>query len=91
MRTKYVTGVTVTDLGTTIPFVANSAVNVLNPYSSTCTLQFCDSATGPFSTAQTFGGTPAVIPAGGSLENVRVHGRYAAIEQGAGQLQLVQT
>lgn len=91
MRTKYVTGVTVTDLGNTIPFVENSAINVLNPGSGAATLQFGDASTGPFSTARTFGGTAAVIPAGGTLENVRVHGRYAALEGGSGQLQLVQT
>lgn len=91
MRTKYVTGVTVTDLGTTIPFVPGSAVNLLNPTASTVTLQFSDSATGPFDTAKTAAGVNAVVPAGGSLENVIVSGRYAAIEQGVGQIQLVQT
>lgn len=91
MRTKYVTGATVLDMGTTIPFVPGSAVNALNPTASSVTLQFGDSATGPFSTAKTFDGVNAVIPAGGSLENINVHGRYAAIENGVGQIQLVQT
>lgn len=90
MRTKYVTGVTVTDLGNTIPFVPGSSVSALNPTASAVTLQFGDSATGPFQTAKTFAGVAAVIPAGGSLENINVHGRYAAIENGVGQVQLVQ-
>lgn len=90
MRTKYVTGITVTDLGTTLPFVPGSSVSVLNPGSAAATLQFGDASTGPFTTGRTFGGAAAVIPAGGSLENVRVAGRYAAIEGGSGQLQIVQ-
>ena len=91
MRTKYVTGATVTDLGTTIPFVPGSVVAVANPGSSAATLQFGDASTGPFSTAHTAdGATAAVIPAGGTLENVLVSGRYAAIEGGSGQLQLYQ-
>lgn len=90
MRTKYVTGATVLDMGTTLPFVPGSSVSALNPTASAVTLQFGDASTGPFSTAQTFGGAPAVIPAGGSLENINVHGRYAAIENGVGQIQIVQ-
>lgn len=90
MRTKYVTGVTVTDLGTTIPFVPGSSVSVLNPGSSAATLQFGDASTGPFSTGSTFAGAAAVIPAGGSLENVKIAGRYAALEGGSGQLQIIQ-
>jgi hypothetical protein len=91
MRTKYVTGSTVLDLGTTIPFVEGSAVNLLNPTASAVTLQFGSASTGPFSTGATAGGSPAVVPAGGSLENVIVSGRYAAIENGTGQIQIVQT
>jgi hypothetical protein len=91
MRAKYVTGVTVTDLGTTIPFVPGNVVAVLNPGASSATLQFGDASTGPFTTARTADGlTAAVIPAGGALSNVLVSGRYAAIEGGSGQLQLVQ-
>lgn len=91
MRTKYVTGSTVLDLGTTIPFVPGSAINLLNPTASSVTLQFGDASTGPFNTGRTAGGAPAVVPAGGSLENVIVSGRYAAIENGTGQIQIVQT
>ncbi len=91
MRTKYVTGSTVLDLGTTIPFVPGSAVNLLNPTAASVTLQFADASTGPFSTGRTASGAPAVVPAGGSLENVIVSGRYAAIENGTGQIQIVQT
>ena len=90
MRTKYVTGVTVTDLGTTLPFVPGSSVTALNPTASAVTLQFGDASTGPFNTGRTFGGAAAVIPAGGSLENINVSGRYAAIENGVGQVQLIQ-
>jgi hypothetical protein len=91
MRVTYVTGATVKDLGTTLPFVSNSSVNLLNPTASSVTLQFGDAATGPFSTGRVAGtGAPAVVPAGGALENVLVGGRYAAIENGVGQIQIVQ-
>jgi hypothetical protein len=90
MRGKYVTGATVTDLGTTLPFVPGSTVLVSNPGASAATLQFSDASTGPFSTGSTPGGTPAVIAAGGVLENVTIGGRYAALEGGSGQLQLTQ-
>jgi hypothetical protein len=90
MRTKYLSGAAVTDLGTTIPFVPGSSVSALNPTASAVTLQFGDASTGPFNTGSTFGGAPAVIPAGASLENIQVSGRYAAIENGTGQIQLVQ-
>lgn len=91
MRGKYVTGSTVTDLGTTLPFVPGSVVLVSNPGSSAATLQFGDASTGPFSTGHTAdGATPAVIAAGGVLENVLISGRYAALEGGSGQLQLTQ-
>jgi hypothetical protein len=82
MRTKYVTGATVTDLGTTLPFVPNNDVVALNPTASAVTLQFSTAATGPFATA-------AVIPAGASTK-VSIAGRYAAIENGVGQVQLIQ-
>jgi hypothetical protein len=81
MYTKYVTGVTVTDLGTDLPWVPNYKVVALNPTASAVTLQFGDASTGPFDTA-------AVIPAGGSAE-VEIAGRYAAIENGTGQVQLI--
>lgn len=90
MRGKYVTGVTVTDLGTTIPFVPGSVVLVSNPGASAATLQFSDASTGPFSTGHTAAGVAAVIAAGGVLENVVIAGRYAALEGGSGQLQLTQ-
>lgn len=90
MRTKYVTGSTVTDLGTTIPFVDGSPVCLLNPTASAVTLQFGDASTGPFTTGRTQSGALATVPAGGSLENVVISGRYAAIENGTGQVQILQ-
>lgn len=84
MRTKYVTGAVVTDLGTLLPFVPNNNVIALNPTAAAVTLQMGDAATGPFHTVE--GG---VIPAGGSAK-VAIEGRYAAIEGGVGQIQLVQ-
>lgn len=91
MRAIYVTGAVIKDLGTTLPFVPGGAVNLLNPTASSVTLQFSDAATGPFATGHTAAGVAAVVPAGGALENVIVAGRYAAIENGVGQIQLVQT
>jgi hypothetical protein len=88
MYTKYVTGATVTDLGTDLPFVANYVVAALNPTASAVTLQFGDASTGPFVTGRTRQGAAAVIPAGGSAE-VAISGRYAAIENGTGQVQLL--
>ncbi len=88
MYTKYVTGATVLDLGTKLPFVPNYVLTALNPTASAVTLQFGDASTGPFTTAKTRQGANAVIPAGGSVEVV-VSGRYAAIENGVGQIQLV--
>ncbi len=90
MRSKYVTGATVTDMGTTFPFVVGNSVVVANPTTSAATLQFGQSSTGPFQTAKTQSGANAVVPAGGSIENVVIHGRYAAIENATGQLQIFQ-
>lgn len=81
MYTKYVTGSTVTDLGTDLPWVPNYKIVALNPTASSVTLQFGDASNGPFNTA-------AVIPAGASAE-VEIAGRYAAIENGTGQVQLL--
>lgn len=89
MRTKFVTGATVLDLGDDAPFLPNYTIVVTNPNtSSTRTLQFGDSATGPFNTAKTVDGANAVVPAGGSMEVV-ISGRYAVIEAGAGTLVLL--
>lgn len=88
MRAKYVTGVTVTDLGTEVPFLPNYTLAALNPTASSVTLQFGDASTGPFNTGAQPDGSAAVIPAGGAIEVV-VSGRYAAIENGTGQIQLL--
>lgn len=90
MRGKYITGVTVTDLGTTLPFLNGNSVLGLNPTASAVTVQFGDASTGPFATGRTQSGAAAIVPAGGSLENIVISGRYAAIENGVGQVQLVQ-
>ena len=88
MRAKYVTGVTVTDLGTNAPFLPNYVVVALNPGASSVTLQFGTSSTGPFATGHQPDGSTAVLPAGAAIEVV-IAGRYAAIEGGSGQIQLV--
>lgn len=89
MRATYVTGVTVTDLGTDVPFLPNYTVCVLNPGSSSATLQFGDASTGPFSTGRKADNSgPAIVPAGGAIE-VTIAGRYAALEGGSGQLQIL--
>jgi hypothetical protein len=81
MRTKYLSGAAVTDLGNEAPFLPNYTVVVINTGTSADTLQFGDSSTGPFNTA-------AVVPAGCSVE-VEIAGRYAAIENGAGTMVIV--
>lgn len=83
MRSKNVTGATVTDLGTDVPFLPNYTAVVLNTGASTDTLQFGDAATGPFTTGKTVDGALATIAAGQSAEVV-ISGRYCAIENGAG-------
>lgn len=88
MRAKYVTGATVTDLGTTLPYLPNYVIAVLNPGASSATLQFGDASTGPFHTGRQPSGATAVVPAGAAIEVV-VDGRYAVIEGGSGQLQLI--
>lgn len=90
MKAKYVTGVTVLDLGTDDhAFVPNQQIAVLNPNTSSArTLQFGTAAAGPFSTGAQPDGTTAVVPAGGAI-NVVVGGRYAALEGGAGTLILL--
>ncbi len=85
MRSKNISGATVTDLGTLIPFLQNYTAVVLNTGTSADTIQFGDSATGPFSTGKTVAGANAVIGAG-QAEEVVISGRYAAIENGAGTL-----
>lgn len=85
MRTKQVSGATVTDLGVNAPFLQNYTAVVINTGSSQDTLQFGDAATGPFRTALKPDGTQAIVAAGGSCEVV-ISGRYAAIENGAGSL-----
>jgi type 1 fimbria pilin len=89
MRTKFVTGAVVTDLGVTSPFLPGYTVVAANPTASAVTLQLGDASTGPFATAKQPNGTNAVIPAGGSIE-VQLTARYAAIENGVGQIQLFQ-
>jgi hypothetical protein len=88
MYAKYVTGNTVLDLGSELPYKPNYVVAALNPTASSVTLQFSDASTGPFVTGKTRSGAAAVIPAGGAIEAV-IGGRYAAIENGTGQIQLV--
>ncbi len=84
MRTKFITGATVLDLGTKIPFVVNNTIVAVNPNTSTArTVQFGDASTGPFNTGKQPDGSAASVPAGGSIEVV-ISGRYAAIEAGAG-------
>jgi hypothetical protein len=88
MHAKYVTGVTVTDLGTDTPYLEGSTIAVLNPGASSATLQFGDASTGPFSTGHQPDGSQAIVPAGGGIDVV-ISGRYAALEGGSGQLQLL--
>jgi hypothetical protein len=88
MHGKFVTGVTVTDLGTKTPYLEGSTITVTNPGSSAATLQFGDASTGPFSTGKQPDGSTAVCAAGGAIDVV-VSGRYAALEGGSGQLQLL--
>jgi len=88
MHGKYVTGVTVTDLGTVTPYLEGSVITVTNPGSSAATLQFGDASTGPFNTGRTPSGALASVAAGGAIDVV-VSGRYAALEGGSGQLQLL--
>ena len=78
MRTKYVSGAAVTDLGTTAPFLPGYTAVAINTGTSADTLQLGDASTGPFDTV-------AVIPAGGSVE-FEITARYAAIENGAGTI-----
>lgn len=88
MHGKYVTGATVTDLGTKTPYLEGSVITVTNPTTSAATLQFSDASTGPFSTGKQPNGSTAVVAAGGAIDVV-VSGRYAAIENATGQLQLL--
>lgn len=85
MRTKYVSGATVTDLGTDAPFLENYTAVVINTGTSDDTLQFGDASIGPFTTGKQPDGSLAAVPAGCSIEVV-ISGRYAAIENGAGTL-----
>lgn len=78
MRTKYVSGAAVTDLGNEAPFLPGYTAVVINTGTSADTLQLGTSAAGPFATV-------AVVPAGCSAE-FEITGRYAAIENGAGTL-----
>jgi hypothetical protein len=78
MRTKYVSGAAVTDLGTTAPFLPGYTAVAINTGTSADTLQLGDESTGPFDTV-------AVIPAGCSVE-FEITARYAAIENGAGTI-----
>jgi hypothetical protein len=79
MRVKNIVGAVVTDLGTIAPFLANYTAVVANPHDSVArTIQFSDSATGPFA----YG---TIIPAGQARE-VEIKGRYAAIENAGGTL-----
>lgn len=80
MRAKYVTGAVVTDLGTTAPFLPGYTAVALNPTASAVTLQLGDASTGPFNTA-------VVLPAG-SAKEFQITARYAAIENGVGQVQI---
>lgn len=88
MRTKAVLAAVVTDLGTDTPFLEGTTVVVVNTGSSADTLQFGDASTGPFSTGRQPDGSLATVAAGGSIEVV-ISGRYAAIENGAGSLVLL--
>ncbi|MBP8233990.1 MAG: hypothetical protein KAY22_16960 [Rhizorhabdus sp.] len=89
MKAKYITGNTVLDLGTDVPFVANNTVVAINPNTSTArTVQFGASAAGPFSTGVQPDGSAAIVPAGGAIEVV-LRERYAAIEAGAGTVILL--
>ena len=88
MYAKYVTGATVKDLGSELPYKSNYVVAALNPTASSVTLQFSDASTGPFVTGRCRDGSAAVIPAGGAVEAI-IGGRYAAIENGVGQIQLL--
>lgn len=90
MRGKYVNAAVVTDLGTVLPFLNGNSVLALNPTATAVTLQFGDASTGPFSTGRTQSGAATIVPAGGTLNDVVISGRYAAIENGVGQVQLVQ-
>jgi hypothetical protein len=88
MYAKYVTGSTVTDLGTKVPFLTNYTVVALNPGASAATLEFSDASTGPFTVGRKPDGTPSDLPAGSAIEVV-VGGRYAAIAGGSGQVQII--
>lgn len=81
MRVKNLSGNTVTDLGEEAPFLPNYTVVVVNTGTNPDTIQFSNSAEGPFNTA-------AVIPAGQAAEVV-IAGRYCAIENGAGTMILL--
>jgi hypothetical protein len=90
MKAKYVTGVTVLDLGTDHAWVPNQKIVAVNPNTSSArTLQFSTASTGPFATGAQPDGSQAIVPAGGAIEVV-VAGRYAAIEGGAGTIILLQ-
>lgn len=78
MRTKYVSGAAVTDLGTEAPFLPGYTAVVVNTGSSDDTLQLGTDEAGPFDTVVT-------VSAGCSAE-FEITGRYAAIENGAGTL-----
>ncbi len=78
MRTKYVSGAAVTDLGNEAPFNVGYTAVAINTGSNADTLQLGDAEAGPFNTV-------AVIPAGCSVE-FEISGRYAAIENGAGTI-----
>lgn len=78
MKVKRISGAAVTDLGTKAPFLPNYTVVVINTTDNADTIQFSSASTGPFSQG-------TVIPANSGVE-VEVKGRYAAIENGAGDL-----
>lgn len=81
MRSKNISGSAVTDLGTTAPFLPGYTITVLNTGTSADTIQFGDASTGPFNTA--------AVVAAGQATDVKIAGRYAAIENGAGTMVLL--
>jgi hypothetical protein len=81
MRSKNISGSTVTDLGTSAPFLPGYTITVLNTGTSADTIQFGDASTGPFNTA--------AVVAAGQATDVIIAGRYAAIENGAGTMVLL--
>lgn len=80
MRSKFVTGAAVTDLGTLAPFFPGSTLTVLEVAGAVNTLQESDAATGPFSTIP----GAAAVAANGAVDVV-ISKRYVAIEDGSGK------